>query len=180
MQIVCDKNTLSQAVSNISRSVCSKSAITALEGILIEAENGKVKFSAYNLEMGMTTSMEAAVKEPGSIVLGAKIFFSMVSRLPAEQVEIKSDENLMTTIISGPSEFSIMGLSPSEFPEMPSITDGKSFNVPKFKLKAMIDQTLFAVAQNDAKPVYTGSLFETRDGELTVVSVDGYRGARRW
>lgn len=179
MQIVCDKNTLSQAVSNISRSVCSKSAITALEGILIEAENGKVKFSAYNLEMGMTTSMEAAVKEPGSIVLGAKIFFSMVSRLPAEQVEIKSDENLMTTIISGPSEFSIMGLSPSEFPEMPSITDGKGFNVPKFKLKAMIDQTLFAVAQNDAKPVYTGSLFETKNGELTVVSVDGYRLAMR-
>ena len=80
MQIVCDKNTLSHAVSNISRSVCSKSAMTALEGILIEAENGKVKFSAYNLEMGMTTSMEAAVKESGSIVLGAKIFFSMVSR----------------------------------------------------------------------------------------------------
>ena len=67
--------------------------------------------------------------------------------------------NLMTTIISpGPA---ILPLWPSplrEFPEMPgSITDGKRFNVPKFKLRAMIDQTLFAVAQNDAKPVYTGS-----------------------
>ncbi|MBC8570639.1 DNA polymerase III subunit beta [Zongyangia hominis] len=179
MQITCDKNELNQAVSNISRAVCSKSSISALEGILIEAKTGSVKFSAYNLEMGMTTTIEAAVKEPGSIVLGAKIFFSMVSRLPADQVEIKTDENLMTTIVSGASEFSIMGITPSEFPEMPSITDGSTVQVPKFKLKGMIDQTLFAVAQNDSKPVYTGSLFETQNGELTVVSVDGFRLAMR-
>ena len=112
-------------------------------------------------------------------ISGKDLFLAGIRQAQRLGVEIKSDENLMTTIISGPSEFSIMGLSPSEFPEMPSITDGKSFNVPKFKLKAMIDQTLFAVAQNDAKPVYTGSLFETRDGELTVVSVDGYRLAMR-
>ena len=76
-------------------------------------------------------------------------------------------------------EFSIPVSPASEFPEIPAVTDGKSLTLPRELLASMIRQTLFAVAQNENKPIHTGSLFETGEGMLRIVSLDGYRLALR-
>ena len=179
MNIVCDKTKLTEAVSVVSRAVSGKSTIPALEGILLKATENKLILSGYDLEMGITTSIDAVVKQPGELVLSARLFGDMVRRMPSDDVTILSDENLVTQIIGGAAEYTIIGLNAQEYPELPSLSETVSVSLSQSMLKSMINQTLFAISVSDAKPILTGSLFEVSENEITVVSVDGYRMALR-
>ena len=179
MKITCSKQQLTEAVSNVQRAVSTKSSIPALEGILLKAHGQEMTLCGYDLELGMTTTIEASVEEPGNLVLSARLFGDIVRRLPGEQVCIASDEKNITAITCGLSEFSIVGIPAEEYPEIPSITGETTIDLPHSMLKSMIRQTIFAVADTDAKPIHTGTLFELGGGTLRLVSVDGYRLAIR-
>ena len=179
MKITCNKQQLVEAVSNVQRAVSTKSSIPALEDILLRARENEMILCGYDLELGMTTSIEASVEQPGNLVLSARLFGDIVRRLPADQVCISSDEKNITAITCGASEFSIVGIPAEEYPEIPAITGETSIDLPHSLLKSMIRQTIFAVADTDAKPIHTGTLFELGGGILRLVSVDGYRLAIR-
>jgi DNA polymerase-3 subunit beta len=85
----------------------------------------------------------------------------------------------MINIKCGLSEFNIMGLSAEEYPELPSVDYQNSVYMQEKDIKAMIAETNFAVSDNEARPIHTGSLFEVDNDILTVVAVDGYRLALR-
>ena len=93
MNIVCDKTLLSAAIDGVSKAVTMRSAIPVLEGILLKAEGFQLTLTGYDLEMGIVTTIEANVKEPGEIVLNAKLLSSMISRMPAGQISILSADN---------------------------------------------------------------------------------------
>ena len=179
MKIVCSRQQLVEAVSNVQRAVSTKSSVPALEGILLRTSGGEVTLCGYDLELGMTTSIESSVEESGSVVLSARLFADIVRRLPGESVSLTIDEKNITTIKSGASEFSIVGIPADEYPDMPAISGDDSVTLPQHLLKGMIRQTIFAVAESDAKPIHTGTLFEIGEGKLRLVSVDGYRLALR-
>lgn len=179
MKILCNSKKLVEAVSNVQRAVSSKSTLTALEGILLKTLENKISLCGYNLEIGITTEIEANVLEEGSIVLSAKIFSDIIKSAPEEDITITTDEKLITTIKSGTSEFSIIGISIEEYPELPTINDHEDFETESSELKSMIKQTIFAISENDEKPVNTGTLFDLKGNELNLVSVDGYRLAKR-
>lgn len=178
MKFICEKQFLQAAVTVSSRAAASKSPNEELEGLLLEAgENLRV--TGYDLKKGIYSKVEADVKEPGSIVLDAKLFGEMVRRLEDGMVTVSCDDKLMTTVRCGKTEFSFMGMDPENYPELPSVNGLKSYTVAQPVLKKMINQTIFAVSDNDSRPVYTGSMFEIENGVLTVVSVDGFRLALR-
>ncbi len=179
MHILCDRQALIDAVSNVQRGVSGKSTLPALEGILLKASGSSLFLAGYDLDMGITTTIEAQVTEPGEIVLTAKLFGDIVRKMPGDEVVISSDDKYNTLLRSGLTEFSIMGISAGEYPELPSVSDGVSFSVPQNLLKSMIRQTLFAVAQTDARPVHTGVKFELGQNQLRLVAVDGSRLAMR-
>jgi DNA polymerase-3 subunit beta len=179
MKIHLQKQALVEAVSNVQRAVSSKSSLAALEGILLETAEGSLRLSGYDLELGITTEVPATVEDAGRIVLSARLFGDIVRRLPNDQVDLVVDEKLITTIRSGASEFSIVGIPASEYPEMPSVSGASGVSLPANLLKGMIRQTLFAVAETDSKPIHTGTLFEMKNQQIRLVSVDGYRLAMR-
>ena len=179
MQFSCDKRELAEAVGIVQRAVSSKSSLPALEGILIKAGNNGIGLYAYDLEVGMFATIPGQIQQPGDIVLNAKLFSDMVRKLPAAQVDIRTDDKLMTTVTSGASEFTILGIPAGEFPELPSLTDGTRLELPENLLSSIIRQTIFAISDDDSKPVHTGSLFEISADTIRVVSVDGFRLAIR-
>ena len=107
MNIICDKTLLSAAIDGVSKAVTLRSTIPVLEGILLKAEGFQLTLTGYDLEMGIVTTIEANVKEPGEIVLNAKLLSSMVSRMPSGQITIQSADNGKTTIQSGVAQFEI-------------------------------------------------------------------------
>ena len=179
MKFTVNKSDITEAVSKIQRAVSTKTSIPALEGILLSATETGLELCAYDLELGITTVIPAFVMEPGKAVLSAKLFSDIVRRTPAETVTVSVDEKNMATLESGYSRFSIIGIPAEEFPELPKLSDSTQISLPGTLLKSMIRQTLFAIAESDAKPIHQGSLFSLENGILDVVSVDGYRLAVR-
>ena len=146
MNIICDKQALIDAVGNVQRAVSGKSTLPALEGILLRAAGSSLFLAGFDLDLGITTTIDADVRQPGEIVLTAKLFGEIVRKLPGDRVTLTSDERFNTTIQSDVTEFTIMGISASEYPEIPSVDDGASFTLPQNTLKSMIRQTIFAPA----------------------------------
>ena len=177
MKFTCEKALLQAAISTTSRAVSPKSSIPALEGILVEA-GSELRLTGYNLETGIRTTVPADIQEEGTLVLGARLFGEIIRKLPDDMVSFQA-ENYMVKIKCGMSEFNILGTDPEEFPELPTVEYQNSLLLPQSKLKSMISQTIFAVSDNESRPIHTGSLFEVDDSGLTVVSVDGYRLALR-
>ena len=177
MKFSCEKALLQAAVATASRTVSQKSSIPALEGILIEA-GSVLRLTGYNLETGIRTVVPADITQSGSLVLSARLFGEIVRKMPDDIVYFSAD-NYMVNVRCGMSEFNILGTDPEEFPELPVVDDLNSFSIEQEALRSMISQTLFAVSDNESRPVHTGSLFEVEGDQLTVVSVDGYRLALR-
>ena len=176
MNIRCERQMLIEAVGNVQRAVTPHSNMPALEGILLKATGESLFLAGYDLDMmGITTTIEAEVIQPGEIVLNAKLFGEIVRKLPDGIVSLRSSEQYVTKIQCGMSDFSIIGMNAEDYPEIPSVNDGISIVLQQDILKNMIGQTLFCVAQDDARPVHTGTLFELGEGELRLVSVDGTR-----
>ena len=179
MKIVCNRQQLVEAVSNVQRAVSTKSSVPALEGSLLNAGGDELTLCGFDLELGMTTRIPASVEESGAVILSARLFGDIARRLPGDDVKLAVDEKNITVIQSGASEFSIVGIPAEEYPELPSITGESTVILTHDTLKGMIRQTIFAVADSDAKPIHTGTLFELGGGRLRLVSVDGYRLALR-
>ena len=179
IHLVRSINRKREAVSNVSRAVCAKSPIPALEGILLKAQEGQLQLTGYDLELGIVTTIEAKTEQQGELVLSAKLLLDIIRRIPGETVSIVSDEKNLATIRGGASEFTIPGILADEYPELPNVEEKSDLVMKQGTLKSMIDQTLFAIATTDSKPVHTGSLFDIKDSCVTLVSVDGYRLALR-
>lgn len=178
MNFKCEKSTLQEACLISARAVPSKSPISSLEGLKIEADKD-IKITGYDLKKGIFTTIEAEVGEPGTIIINSRFFIEMLRRMPDGTVTVTSDAKTGIFVKCGNIEYSFVGLDVGEYPDMPIINTLNSISLPQKVLKNMISRTLFAVAKEEIRPIYTGSLFEINNNELTLVSVDGYRLARR-
>ena len=178
MKFTCEKTQLVSAISVASRTVAQKSAISGLEGILVRA-GVKVMLTGYNLETGITVSVDADIQETGACVMPARLFFDIVRKLPDDTVSIQVDDSFKVSIKGGISSFTITALSADDYPELPDVDSEKGIRVPQNELKAMISGTIFAVSENQARPIHTGVLFEVDNDSITSVAVDGYRLALR-
>ena len=169
MKISCLRSDLATAISNVSRAVSTKASIPALEGVLIKAYGNTLNISGYNLEIGITTDIEATIKEEGEIVVSAKLFLDIVRRLPEEIVFIETDERMVTYIACGKVNYQIVGMSSVEYPDLPSFEQTDRITLNAKILRDMIRQTVYAVSENTA----------IEDGVFKIIAIDGYRMAIR-
>lgn len=179
MKFTCNTGLMNQNIANVMLAVSQKSTLLALEGILVRAAGSEVTLVGYNLDMGITASLEARVLEEGEVIIPAKVFSDIIRKVESEDITITADQRCLVEITGGVSQFTILGMSSEEFPELPSVGEASGFVMPMEKLASMIDMTRYAIATSDAKPVQTGCLFELEQGSLTVVAVDGFRLALR-
>lgn len=178
MKFTCNTSELQNAVNIASKTVSSKSTMPALEGILFEA-GIRLRLTGYNLETGITTEIQAKVSESGSIVIEAKLLTEIVRKLPDDIVEFVVNDKNGINIKSGISEYNLMGINADDYPELPDVSPQFSLSIEQRKLKSMIGQTVFAVSDNQSRPIHTGSLYEVEGNIFTIVAVDGFRLALR-
>ena len=178
LKFSCEKALLQAAISTAGRAVAAKSSIPALEGLLLEGSR-ELTLSGYNTQTGIRTSFEAQIREEGRIVLNARLFGDIIRKMPDDIIVFSADEKYMVHLSCGDASFDILGLSADDYPELPEVEDDYCVSIQQKTLRAMIEQTSFAVSTNESRPVHTGSLFEIDDTGLTMVSVDGCRLALR-
>ena len=174
----CEKALLQNAINVSSRAVAQKSSIPALEGLLLHLDT-QLTISGFNMQTGIRTKVAADVTAPGEIVLNARLFGDIIRRMPDDVVTFTADDKLLVRLQCGDADFEILGLSAKDYPELPEVEGDYGFFIQQRYLRAMIEETAFAVSTNESRPVHTGALFEIADAGLTMVAVDGFRLAVR-
>ena len=175
MKIICPKSNLLSGVQIVSKAVPSKTTMSILECILIDVRRDDITLIANDMELGIETKIKGTIVEKGMIALDAKIFLEIVRKLPENDVTIETDDSLKTTITCEKARFNIIGKSGEDFSCLPAIEKNDSVVVSQFTLKEVIRQTIFSIADNDNNKMMTGELFEIREDNLKVVSLDGHR-----
>ncbi len=178
MRFTCEKSMLVTGLNITGRTVAQKSALSAIEGILCRAGDS-LSLTGYNMETAITYLIEAEVSDPGECVLPAKLFGDIIRRLPEGLVTVVVDENYKVSIRAGYASFTISAESADDYPELPDVGDGKSIRIPQTALKELIGGTIFAVSENQGRPIHTGVKFEVDGDAVSAIAVDGFRLARR-
>lgn len=175
MKFICEKDKILKALNSVIKAVASKTTMPILEGILIQTNDKEIKFTTYDLEIGIEYIMEAEVTEQGSTVVNAIMFSEIIRKLPDTEINITlNDSNLLVIECEG-SLYKLATMNPEEFPELPKINIENSINIEQNILKSMIRKTIFAVSIEENRPIFTGCLFKTLGNKLNVVAVDGFR-----
>jgi DNA polymerase-3 subunit beta len=176
MKLTVSQAQLSQGLGVVTRAVSPRSTLPVLGNILIATDEGRLRLSATNLELGITAWIGAQVEEEGSITVPARIFVDLVSTLPGNKVNLALNTRTQTlNVQSGTSNFDIKGINAEEFPPMPSpdLSTGVELNVSDFK--EMIQQVSFAASTDEARPVLQGVLMEITDNQVSLAATDGFR-----
>lgn len=170
------------ALQAVSRSVGVRSSLPVLANILIQTDNGKLKLSATNLEIGVIKLISAQIDEEGEITVPAKTFLEIVSSLSGANLEIEtSSEQLKISAKNGGGKSfnaTLNGISAAEFPSIP-LSSEQSISISSQLLQKTLPQITFAAATDEGRPVLTGILTEIKDGELELVATDGFRLAHK-
>lgn len=178
MRLTCSRKRLMESITTVSKAVATRTPKPILDGILLVADTQLI-LTGYDMETGIECRMEADVLASGSLVIPSRIFTEIVRRLPDDSVFLEADENHMLKVESGNSAFNIRGLSPDDYPALPVVEHERRLTVPSDKLRAMIQETKFAASTDDSRPILKGINVIAEDGELTLVTIDGFRLAVR-
>lgn len=179
MKLSVLQENLAKGLSIVTKAVDSRPNLPVLANVLMETENARLRLAATNLEMSITCWIGAKIDQPGAITLPAKTFSELVSNLSQEKVDLQLDSATHTMHVRcGTTKSNIKGIDADEYPpilhgEVPDVV------IPAKTLREMINQTVFAAAKEDNRPILTG-IYTQLDGQiLTMAAADGYRLAVR-
>jgi DNA polymerase-3 subunit beta len=179
MEFTIEKDTFVKALQKIQSIVERRNTMPILSNVLIEASDNCLTFTATDLEVGMKSSYKAKVIEDGRITLSAKKLYEIIRELPEEQIRLSTKSNDWVEIVCGKAKFSIVGLSPDEFPFFPKINESGFITLDSGTLARMIEQTSYAICHDETKYNLNGILFKISKKEagntLIMVATDGHR-----
>jgi len=176
MKVSVLQENLSHGLSIVARAVSPRSTLPVLGNILIATDEGRLRLSATNLELGITCWIGAKIEEDGSTTVPARTFTDLVSTLPPDQVQMDLSVRTQTmNVRCGPSNTDLKCIDAQEFPPMPvpDLNGGIHLNVAD--LKEMIQQVAFAASTDEARPILTGVLLTVDGNQITLASADGFR-----
>lgn len=181
------RDELLEALNDVMKAISHKVAVPILTGIKIEIAEKGMTMTGSDSDITICTFVPVEkdgvqvikVSEQGSIVLQAKVFSEIIRKLPTNEVSIEVTEGLQTRIHSGKSEFKLIGSSADEYPVLPDVKDEHRFALPADLMKSIIRETVFAVSQQETRPILTGVHWEAAEGKLSCVATDSHRLARR-
>ena len=176
MKVSVLQENLAYGLSIVSRAVSPRSTLPVLANILVATDEGRLRLSATNLELGITCWIGAKIEEEGSTTVPARTFTDLVGTLPQDQVNM--DLNVRTQTMNvrcGASNTDLKCIDSQEFPPMPApeLDGGIQINVAD--LKEMIQQVVFATSTDEARPILTGVLVTVEEEIITFASADGFR-----
>ncbi|MEK4697989.1 DNA polymerase III subunit beta [Solibacillus sp. FSL R7-0668] len=181
------RDRLLDGLNDVMKAVSSKTTIPILTGIKIDVTNEGISLTGSDADITIQTFIPAEedgqqiinITQTGSIVLQARMFNEIIRKLPTNEVEIEVTNGFATIIRSGKSEFNLIGLDSTEYPQLPEVAADKQFAIPADLLKSIIRETVFAVATSESRPVLTGVNWKVEGDELICVATDSHRLARR-
>jgi DNA polymerase III subunit beta len=180
MKVSVSQQQLAHGLGIVSRAVSSHSTLQVLSNILVATDEGRLRLSATNLELGISCWIGAQIEEEGAVTVPARTFNDLIGTMPSDGVKLTLDERTQTlNVVCGTSNTDIKGIDAQEFPPMPvpNLENGIELNVAD--LKEMIQQVAFAASADDARPVLQGVSMTVEGSEIILAATDGFRISTR-
>lgn len=176
MKVTILQENLARGLGIVSRAVSPRSTLPVLSNVMIATDEGRLRLSATNLEMGITCWIAARIEDEGSTTVPARIFVDLVSMLPGDQVALNLDSSTQTlNVRSGTSTNDIKGIDAQEFPPMPVPDMDGAVHLNVVDFREMIHQVAFAASTDEARPVLMGVLVIVEGDQITMAAADGFR-----
>ena len=176
MRVSCLQENLAKGLSIVSRAVAARSTLPVLGNILITTDNGRLKLSATNLEIGITCWIGAKVEEDGATTVPARTFVDLINALPQDRVDMELAVKTQTlSVTCGRFANNIKGVDAQEFPIIPQPDEDNAIHIAPGVLRQMIEQVVLAAAADESRPILTGVLAKFSGKQLTLAAADGFR-----
>ncbi len=176
MRVTCKQEHLARGLDIVSRAVPSRSTLPILANVLIATDNGRLKLSATNLEIGINCWIGARVDEEGATTVPARLLTDLVKSLPPDQVALDYNERNKTLNLKClRDEAHIKGIDAADFPTVPTVDDDAGMEFSPEALRQMINQVTFAAAVDESRPILTGVAARFEPSKLTLAATDGFR-----
>ncbi len=175
MKFKINRDHFANGLAQVLNVVGSKATMPILSNVLIEAEKDQISLTTTNLDLGIRCKIKAEVKETGAVTLPVKRLATIVRELPNVDVTFDASPNHQVKLVSGGSNFRIMGIGKEEFPPLPEFGDEKSFTLAQAELTAMLKSVAYAQSADETRYILNGIYFNFKDGKLTLVATDGRR-----
>ena len=172
------KENLAKALSVCGRVVSTRGSLEILSNIMLSTENGRMKVSATNLEVGINYWIGGKIEKEGDITIPARLFTDVVGSINSEKIDILV-EDYDIHIKSENDNLMIKGLPAEDFPIIPTIKEEPTFSIKATDLKDALNLVNFAAAIDEARPVLSGIYFNLNDNKLTLAATDSYRLAEK-
>ena len=176
MKITFNRQEINNKLAPLMSVVSGKSTLTAVEGILIEAnEENSCTLTAFDLEKGMKVSVDCDVIEKGSYIINAQKFNQTIRVMDGEEITLTVDDKLSVLFECGKSSHRTGALKAADFPEIPDLVSEKGFVINQAQLKMMLAKVSYAMGVNEPRPVLNGCFIKTNENEINTVSCDGFK-----
>ncbi len=175
MKIEVTKDILLNGIQKVQNVISSRSTLPILANVLVEAQQGKLKLTATDLDIGISCAIPVDIQEPGIVTIPAKRFSDIVKELPDDKVSINTKKNNLIIIETKSCQFKIMGSPYEDFPKLPEFKEGGVIKLEQPTLKEMLTLTSFAVSLDETRYILNGILFKIHQNNLTLVATDGKR-----
>jgi DNA polymerase III subunit beta len=175
MNLTIAKDQLIHGLQSVQNIVSTRTTLPILSNVLLRATEGKLEFTATDLDVSVACSVEAKVKKTGATTVPVKRFFGVVRELASPEIELEVDEKNACSVRAGASFYKINGLSADEFPPVHALKEDKKINLPQEKLKGMLRKTSFAISTDESRYVLNGIFISLKEQKMTMVATDGRR-----
>jgi DNA polymerase-3 subunit beta len=175
MKICVPAQSLLDGLRKVLSVVSTRSTIPVLSNALLSARDGKLYLSTTDLEVSITTSMDATVEAEGETTLPAKKFGQIIGTLPDGDVTLETDTSMTTHISCANASFKIMGLDAAEFPTDAPIEGDRQLIFPMIEFGKTLKKIAYSVSSDQTRYVLNGILLSVREGNFTAVATDGRR-----
>lgn len=176
MKVTVLQENLTHGIGIVSRAVSPRSTLPVLANILIATDEGRLRLSATNLEMGITCWIGAKIEEEGSTTVPSRTFSDLINTMPNPQVSLNLDVRTQTlNVRSGASINDIKCIDAQEFPPLPVPDFENAIHINVADFKEMIQQVAFAASTDEARPVLMGVLVTVDKDTVTMAAADGFR-----
>ena len=176
MKLSCIQSNLRKGLATVSRAVATRSTIPETQNVLIATDNGRLKLTATNLEIAITTWIGAQIEEEGSVTIPARMLSDFINTLPDKKVDIETVPSpIGLKIHCANFDAQMNGIDPENYPPIPNISDGPKISISSSDFKSSLSRVRFAVATDESRPALTGVKVDVKDKQFTLASADGFR-----
>lgn len=175
MKLKVERGVLLNGIQKVQNIITSKVTLPILSHILIEAQQGKVKLTATDLDIGISCVFPVDTQEEGAITIPAKRFSDIIKELPDDIITITTKKNNSIIIETPSCQFKILGLGREDFPHLPELKETQVIKLDQGVLKRMFSLTSFAVSYDETRYILNGIFFKINKNILSLVATDGKR-----